>query len=134
MRRQNLVPITLYVSAEDHELLKAEAESHGVSVSYFCRELIRQYSPVKLTAKQRQGAPQGNLNRRGGIPLVLPSDRQGVTVPRRADKTDTPPVHPVTGQSSALDASRSVVTQEVGSKGEVSSELRQNSRRRRQRA
>jgi len=92
MRRKDLVPITFYVSAEDHELLKAEAEAHGCSVSYFVREVIRKYSPVTLAAKPRQGAPVGNSNRSFGRPLVRNSEGVDVRILQRANKRDEEPV------------------------------------------
>ena len=66
MRSPGLKPITIYVSAEDHAMLKAEADDYGVSVSHFCAQLIRQYSPVKLSSVGKRGAPEGNRNRAVG--------------------------------------------------------------------
>jgi hypothetical protein len=65
MKRANLRPITFYVSEADYHLLTEEAERHGVTVSYFVRELVTQYSPVKLEQKRGPGAPLGNVNAAG---------------------------------------------------------------------
>lgn len=134
MRRQNLVPITMYVSQADYDKLKELAGKWNQSVSTFCRELIANHSPVDLQQKRKRGAPRGNTNA-----TRLKDKRKEVAmmwaaISQRANKPDTPPVQPVTGQSSALDASGSVVSEEIGSKHEISSELRKHSRRRRQRA
>lgn len=64
MSKTNLKPITVYVTPEDHARLMAEAVDHGVTLSFFCAQLIRQYSPVQLSPTGKQGAPAGNTNRR----------------------------------------------------------------------
>lgn len=64
MKTNTLKPITIYVTPADHALLTAEAADHGVSLSFFVGQLVRQYSPVKLTPTGKQGAPTGNQNRR----------------------------------------------------------------------
>jgi hypothetical protein len=64
MRSDNLKPIIFYVTAAELDTIKAEAEAHGVTVSYFVRALIDQYSPIKLPPLKR-GAPPGNRNNLG---------------------------------------------------------------------
>ena len=65
MKSPDLKPIKFYVLADDYEMLKREAEDHGVSLSFFCAQLIRQYSPVKLGDVAKRGAPAGNRNAAG---------------------------------------------------------------------
>lgn len=58
-----LKKITLYVTSHEFQFLKSEAHSHGVSLAYFLRALIDQYSPIDLPPLAKQGAPPGNSNR-----------------------------------------------------------------------
>lgn len=63
MGQKNLKTVSLYVTADEYESLKAEAADHGVTLSYFVRALIDQYSPVKLPPLRRRGGQPGNRNR-----------------------------------------------------------------------
>lgn len=110
--KTKLKQISFYVSEEDYQLLQYEAHSHGESVSYFCRELIKQRTPVQLTSQARRGAPKGNANRKRKpdrslmVPPAIPetplqpAQPQSKPVEQPVTVTVTPPlVASVTGQT-----------------------------------
>ncbi len=68
MKTDTLKPITIYVTPDDHAALKHAAADHGVTLSFFVAQLVRQYSPVMLSPVGKQGAPTGNQNRRSKRP------------------------------------------------------------------
>jgi hypothetical protein len=51
--------VTVYLTAEEYAMMKAEAEDEGVTVSAILR------AKLGLSYKRR-GAPEGNTNRRAG--------------------------------------------------------------------
>lgn len=65
MGTTQLKAVTLYLTPQEYQDLKNEADAHGVTTSYFLRALIDQYSPIKLPPLNRRGAPQGNSNAKG---------------------------------------------------------------------
>jgi hypothetical protein len=56
MRNQNLKPVTVYLSPEEYQKVKEEADDNGVMVS----ALVRAKLGFKVT---QRGAPKGNKNR-----------------------------------------------------------------------
>jgi hypothetical protein len=65
MRKTSLKSATVYLTDSELEGLKREARDHGVSLSYFLRALLDQYTPYQLPPLNRQGAPFENSNRKG---------------------------------------------------------------------
>lgn len=65
MRKTNLKSATIYLTDSELQGLKREAADHGVSLSYFLRALLDQYTPYQLPPLNRQGAPFENSNRLG---------------------------------------------------------------------
>ena len=65
MGKTNLKPATVYFTESEITGLKREASDHGVTLSYFLRALIDQYTPYQLPPLNRQGAPFENTNRKG---------------------------------------------------------------------
>lgn len=65
MRKTSLKSATVYLTDSELEGLKREARDHGVSLSYFLRALLDQYTPFTLPPLNRQGAPFENSNRKG---------------------------------------------------------------------
>lgn len=68
MRKTNLKSATIYLTDSELQGLKREAADHGVSLSYFLRALLDQYTPYQLPPLNRQGAPFENSNRKGSKP------------------------------------------------------------------
>lgn len=62
MKKPGLKAVTFYVTEEDFEMLQAEAEGHGCSVSYFVHAVITKYSPVKLQPVRQRGGQEANQN------------------------------------------------------------------------
>jgi hypothetical protein len=56
MRNQNLKPVTVYLSPEEYQKVKEEADDNGVMVS----ALVRAKLGFPVT---HRGAPEGNRNR-----------------------------------------------------------------------
>ncbi|HNG94360.1 MAG TPA: hypothetical protein PLB32_16265 [Acidobacteriota bacterium] len=65
MRKTTLKSATLYLTESELAGLKREASDQGVTLSYFLRALIDQYTPYQLPPLNRQGAPFENTNRKG---------------------------------------------------------------------
>lgn len=65
MRKTNLKSATVYLTESELAGLKREAADHGVTLSYFLRALLDQYTPYQLPPLNRQGAPFENSNRKG---------------------------------------------------------------------
>lgn len=65
MGKTSLKTATLYLTDSELAGLKREARDHGVSLSYFLRALLDQYTPYQLPPLNRQGAPFENSNRKG---------------------------------------------------------------------
>ena len=62
MGKTKLKPVTIYLTLEEHKVVDDDAEAHGVSLNYYLRALIDQYSPIKLPPLPNQGAPKNNHN------------------------------------------------------------------------
>lgn len=65
MKKSGLKSVTFYVLPGDYEALNAEAETHGVSLSAFIRDLVDRHSGVPLQQVRRRGGQGGNQNAQG---------------------------------------------------------------------
>ena len=65
MGRTKLKPVTIYLTIEEYKVVNNDAQAHGVSLNYYLRALIDQYSPIKLPPLAKQGAPKNNQNAQG---------------------------------------------------------------------
>jgi hypothetical protein len=65
MGKTSLKVASIYLTESELAGLKREAADHGVSLSYFLRALLDQYTPFTLPPLNRQGAPFENSNRKG---------------------------------------------------------------------
>lgn len=65
MGKTSLKVASIYLTDSELEGLKREARDHGVSLSYFLRALLDQYTPFTLPPLKKQGAPFENTNRKG---------------------------------------------------------------------
>lgn len=65
LAKTKLKQVAVYLTDEEYKFVSKEAFDHGVSLNYFLRALIDQYSPIKLPPLPKQGAPKNNQNAKG---------------------------------------------------------------------
>jgi len=62
LAKTKLKQVAIYLTDEEHKFISKEAFDHGVTLNYFLRALIDQYSPINLPPLPKQGAPKNNQN------------------------------------------------------------------------
>jgi hypothetical protein len=61
----------LYVTATEYQEIAAQAADLDVTISFYLRALLHQYTPLELPPRPARGAPPGNRNAR-----AKPADRR----------------------------------------------------------